>query len=299
VKTLVCLALVVLLAAIFAPACSVGQGVGCVSGTLDVQDCWSGAFDLHPDFFAAVPTNSAALQIRIQHGIDYETFSDGLLILVDDVQTVRSSSLDQPLSVGLSPAVTPPGVPVQAVANPPTVHATLYLERTCPTQDVALYALDAVSLEPDGTCNRPEDGGMEPPLQCDMGSSPSDAGAIASGDAGPQATSDAAGGAIASTDAGPMSDAAAPSTNSCTDFQSAAVSANVAQSMIQFTALFDGNEAESNAAQRRTIADFDFYFADPRDICPGGLGPPPRCRGHVKGRFDFYFERGRPAQPFP
>jgi hypothetical protein len=96
-----------------------------------------------------------------------------------------------------------------------------------------------------------------------------------------------------------MSDAAAPSTNSCTDFQSAAVSANVAQSMIQFTALFDGNEAESNAAQRRTIADFDFYFADPRDICPGGLGPPPRCRGHVKGRFDFYFERGRPAQPFP
>lgn len=281
-KTLACLALVVSLAVIFAPACSLGQGVGCISGTLDVQDCWSGPFDLHPDFFAAVPSNSAALQIRIQHGIDFATFSDGLLILVDDVGLVRGSSLGQPLIVGLPPAVTPPGVPVMAVANPPLVHATLYLERTCPTQTVALYAMDAVTLEPDGTCNRP-DSGVEAPLQCDTDAMAPDAGAVTGVDAS----------------AATSSDAAPSSTNACTDFQSTAVSTNVATSMIQFTALFDGNEAESNAAQRRTVADFDFYLADPRETCPGGLGPPPRCRAHLKGRFDFYFERGRPAQPFP
>ncbi len=295
-KTLACLALVVSLVAIVAPGCALGQGIGCVSGTLDVQDCWSGGFDLHPDFFAAVPSNSAALQIRIQHGIDFETFSDGLLILVDDVGAIRGSSLGQPLVVGLSPAVTPPGVPVQAVANPPLVHATLYLERTCPTQDVALYAMDAVSLEPDGTCNRPI-GIPEPPLQCDTGSAMADAGPALGGDAG--AAPD--GGPLLSTDAstGTASDAAPPPTNSCTDFQSTAVSATVATSMIKFTALFDGDEGASNAAQRRTVADFDLYLADPREGCPGGLGPPPRCRGHLKGRFDFYFDRGRPAQPFP
>jgi hypothetical protein len=69
--------------------------------------------------------------------------------------------------------------------------------------------------------------------------------------------------------------------------------------MIKFSALFNGNAGESNAEQRHTIGDFDFYLADPRETCPGGLGPPPRCRAHLKGRFDFYFERGRPAQPFP
>ena len=37
----------------------------------------------------------------------------------------------------------------------------------------------------------------------------------------------------------------------------------------------------------------------PREICPGGIGPPPRCRGDLKGSFKFYFERGQPAQPFP
>jgi len=276
VKALATLALVGSVAALLTPGCSLGQGVGCVSGSLDVQDCWSGPLDLHPDFFAAVPTNSAALQIRIQHGIDYETFSDGLLILVDDVNAVRGSSLGEPLVVGIPPAVTPPGVPVKAVANPPLVHATLYLERTCPTQNVALYAMDAVTLEPDGTCNRPA-GRVEAPLACD--------------DAGLATFVDASASTVAAD--------AAESPTMCTDFESTAVSANVATSMIKFTALFDGNAGESDAKQRRTVADFDLYLADPRETCPGGLGPPPRCRGHLKGRFDFYFERGRPAQPFP
>src|SRR5450631_3589896 len=82
--------LVVALAAVVAPACSLGAGTGTVKGSLNVPDCWSGPFDLHPDFFAAAPTSATdSLQIRIQHGGDYETFSDGLMILVDDVGEVR------------------------------------------------------------------------------------------------------------------------------------------------------------------------------------------------------------------
>jgi hypothetical protein len=70
-------------------------------------------------------------------------------------------------------------------------------------------------------------------------------------------------------------------------------------SSIVFNHLFDGNPNESDASKRLTDATFDFYLADPREICSGGLGPPPPCRGHLSGNFHFYFERGRPAQPFP
>ena len=54
--------------------------------------------------------------------------------------------------------------PVTAVANPGIVHATLYLQKTCPTQNVALFALSEVTVNADGTCDRPNGG--EPPLNC-------------------------------------------------------------------------------------------------------------------------------------
>jgi hypothetical protein len=115
-----------------------------------------------------------------------------------------------------------------------------------------------VTLNPDGTCERPDGG--EPPLNC--GTSPVvDAGVPDAGAAGP-------GGQAAS-------------------------------SSVTFDALFNGNPDETNAKERLTQAHFDVYLADPREICPGGLGPPPRCRGHLTGDFKFYFQRGKPAQPFP
>jgi hypothetical protein len=232
-----------------------------VCGWLATPGCWSGTFQLHPDFFAAVPANSAALQIRIQNGVDYETFSDGLVILVDDGGAIRGDSdggmprtalLGQSLAVSLPPSVVAPGVPVQAVANPPIVHATLYLNRTCRTQNVALYAT---------TCTLPDKG--EPPVACDL-----DAALATAVDAGADA---GAGGAAG----------------------------RVGASTITFHSLFDGDVNESNAQRRLTDADFDFYLADPRQISPGGLGPPPPCWGRLKGNFHFYFQRGRPAQPFP
>jgi hypothetical protein len=268
-------------------ACSLGQGQGSVTGVLNVPDCWSGQFDLHPDFFAAVPASSApngvatpidAVEIRIQNGSDYENFSDGLIIDVDDAGEVRGDPgpdgprpklLGVPLVVSLPADVVPPGVPITPIPNPAIVHAALYLDRTCRTQNNALYALSAVATNSDGSCDRPDGG--DPAMTCGgPATGPIDGGA-----------SDAGSDATVPQDAGPT----APQT--------------VRQSTITFASLFDGNPDESNAAARLTSATFDLYFGDPRETCPGGLGPPPRCRGHLNGWFNFYFQRGRPAQPFP
>ena len=146
---LLALALVAAIGGVLAPACSLGEGKGSVSGELAIPDCWAGGFDLKPDFFAAVAYRNTQLIIRIQNGGDYQDFSDGLSILVDDVAQV---ALGQQMKVALSPEVTPPGVPVKPVADPAHVHATLYLQRTCRVQNVALYAVDAVTLNADGKC---------------------------------------------------------------------------------------------------------------------------------------------------
>lgn len=293
-RRIVLLATVAALAAALAPACSLGSGTGTCSGTLDVPDCWSGAFDLHPDFFAAVPgatpeypqTSNNAMQLRIQHGGDYETFSDGIIILVNDVGEVRGdndadnnprpSLLDQALVVSLPPSVLPSGVPINPVPSARIVSATLYLDNTCRTQNDALYAMDAVSgVDPDGECRNPDpEAGPEPPLVCQA-----PATAVLGPDGGPVSVD----GSIVYADAG----------------SGGAIPGNIGTSTITFHDLFDGHPDESNASERLTYADFDFYFADPRKICPGGLGPPPRCEGHLQGTFKFYFQRGRPAQPFP
>ncbi len=304
-RPLVGLACAGVLGTALAPGCSLGDGTGTVSGVLDVPQCWSGEFDLRPDFFAAVPAatsspgtslngepGSDTLQLRIQNGGDYEAFSDGLAILVDDAGEVlgtptpegtpRPSLLGQPLIVSLPVGVEPSGIPITPMAFPPIVHASLYLQKTCQTSNVALYALDAVSLEPDGSCSRPSAG--DAPLPCGtpaIATTASDGGAQASlsSDAGSDTGSDAAVGAEAGTVVPPTG--------------------GIGTSTIVFDNLFDGNPDEADAQKRLTTAHFTFYLADPRDICPGGIGPPPRCRGYLTGDFKFYFERGRPAQPFP
>ncbi len=279
------------IAACVAPGCSLGEGTGTCSGVLDEPTCWVGAYDLQPDFFAAIPTTNTAgtpiamnpLQLRIQHGGDYETFSDGLSIVIDDVAEVRGDSthpsqIGKPLVVAPSPGVTAPGVPIEATATPSIVHATLYLDQTCRTQNVALYALDAVTLPCD------EADGGDPPLTCG-GSTSGEGGTGLPAEAGVSAP-----GADASVPEGGVSDAGA---------LYGGASGTSGPSTITFTSLFDGDPNESNAAQRLTEASFQFFLADPREVCPGGLGPPPKCRGYLSGSFRFYFERGKPAQPFP
>jgi hypothetical protein len=296
------LALVAVLATAIGPGCSQGGGSGSATGTLDVPDCWSGPFDLKPDFFAAIPqdsTDSDSLQIRVQNGGDYENFSDGIAILVDDAGEVRGdptpdgvprpSLLHQALVVALAPSVTPPGVPIVPVAHPSIVHASLYLDKTCRTQNIALYALDAVSLNPDGSCARPDGGEAAP---CGTPETPATLANTSTG-----STSDASTSAL--VDASSSADASTAADATLGASGGEAGGTPIGTSTIVFNSLFDGNPAESNAQERLTDATFDFYFADPREICPGGLGPPPPCRGHLTGYFKFYFERGVPAQPFP
>jgi len=272
--------MVVGLAVTLAPGCifaftqnSLGNGTGCLAGALNVPDCWTGQYNLQPNFFVGVPYDPApgqfppSFDIRVQRGSDYETFSDGVDILIDDVNAIRPGGDDGggpglygvPLPVAIAAGVTPPGVPLTANPLPSIVHATLYLQSSCQTQDVGLYALENVTLSPDGSCS-----GVAASFVCGE-------------DGGPDQVSEA--GSEAGAGAG------APLL--------------LGHSTITFTSLFDDNEDETNAAERLTSATFDLYFADPRDVAPGGLGPPAACQGHIQGNFSFYFQRGQPAQPFP
>jgi len=127
--------------------CSLGQGEGEVkSDALVARDCWFDAYDLRPDFFAAVPYRET-LNIRVQRGTDLQEVSDGLAVLVEDVNTIRDPDkllLETPLTVTLSPGVLPPGATFPASPPPgqPAVHLALYLQRSCHNENIILYAVD-------------------------------------------------------------------------------------------------------------------------------------------------------------
>jgi hypothetical protein len=236
------------------PACSQGEGNGSIKGTLNIPECWNGAFDLDPDFFAAVPFRETSLTIRIQRGSDFQNFSDGISILANDITKIRPSKespgkYGQALRVDIPTEVTPPGTPVVADPDPALVNFGLYLQRSCKTQTVTLNAVDEVALPTDGTCTAEAMKGADP-------------------------------------------------TQGCAPGASAPAGVGSGKSLIAFTSLANGKLDEEDAAQRLNSGCFDIYLADPRDAPPGGGAPPP-CRGHLRGTFSFYFERGRPAQPFP
>jgi hypothetical protein len=168
--------------------CSIGQGTGEVkSDALYAHQCWGtpidathaqGApYDMQPDFFAANPYMSA-LQIRVQRGSDLTEVSDGLEVLVDDVNVIRAAIANPatadggvyPDDAGSTSAGTDAGttgadggpvsgpvkwrVTVPVGVHPPgspttpppgfvsPVHMSLYLERTCHNQNIVLTAVD-------------------------------------------------------------------------------------------------------------------------------------------------------------
>lgn len=132
------------LVAIPAAACvSVGEGEGEVtSGHLFARDCWDDTYDLKPDFFAADPFRNQ-MEINVQRGSDLLEVSDGLSILVDDVEAIRSS-LGTAVNVTLPKGVAPPGIPegtlCAAAGCDSPVHVALYLLESCHTQNTVLYA---------------------------------------------------------------------------------------------------------------------------------------------------------------
>jgi len=245
-----------LTALIAATSCSQGEGDGNIVGTLNVPNCWTGAFDLNANFFAAVPYRQG-LQLRIQSGSDFQNFSDGLSILLNDITKVRpdperqfAGRYREALRVSLPPEVTPPGTPVKPDPDPALVSMALYLQRSCRTQTVTLQAVDEVTIPTDGTCT----------VQALKGADP---------------------------------------TQGCDPEKEAPAGVGSGRSVISFTSIANGKLDEETAAERLNAGCFDVYLADPREGAPGGQGPPPPCRGHIRGTFSFFFERGRPSQPFP
>ncbi|MBK8251628.1 MAG: hypothetical protein IPK82_03040 [Polyangiaceae bacterium] len=255
-----------LIAAFTAFGCSLGSGEGQVhSDALYAKDCIYPSqgpaceyqtangqvaydegcdnYDLLPDFFAAVPSEDT-IQMRIQRGTDLTELSDGLAVLVTDVNAIRDAikakrdeaikngaTEDEALEtyvevpVAIPYGVQPPGAPDP---SPPPCDATtqlctvnpvaiaLYLQKSCHNQNTVLYAV----------------GGF-----------------------------------------------------------------------IRFSSLFSGDPVESSAAEKLNHAPyFEVIIGDPRNAPPGvPIGPdsiPPEFSSKLTGNFRFYFERGKPAQPF-
>jgi hypothetical protein len=131
-----------LVAASASLGCTVGEGQGAVtSQRLYVRDCWDGAFDLRPDFFATNPFSEETQLIRVQRGDNLQEVSDGLMVLVNDTQAVRAL-LGTPLPVGIAVGVSPPGDPIEYDPDPPLVNLALYLHDSCHTQNATLYSID-------------------------------------------------------------------------------------------------------------------------------------------------------------
>jgi len=124
----------------FGSGCTVGEGSGDVkTERLYLQGCWNGPFDLKPDFFAANPYRSTQLFIRVQRGDNNEEQSDGLIVIVNDLNAVHGM-LGTPIKVGLPPGVVPPGQPVKGGPEP-LVSLSLYLHQTCHEQNSATYSV--------------------------------------------------------------------------------------------------------------------------------------------------------------
>jgi hypothetical protein len=129
-----------LVLAVASVGCTVGEGEGWVkSDRLYMEDCWNGAFDLGPDFFGADSFRADALIVRIQRGDNIEELSDGLVIVINDLPTLRAQ-LGQPINVGLPVGVSPPGVPIVYNPDPPPVSMSLYLHASCHAENGAIYS---------------------------------------------------------------------------------------------------------------------------------------------------------------
>jgi hypothetical protein len=115
--------------------CTVGEGEGWVkSDRLYIEDCWNGSFNLGPDFFAASSFRAQALIYRIQRGDNVEELSDGLVIVVNELEAQRGR-LGVPIEVGLPLEFRGTGQPA------PDVSLGLYLHDSCHAQNGTVYSV--------------------------------------------------------------------------------------------------------------------------------------------------------------
>lgn len=126
--------------------CTTGEGSGEVtSERLYVEDCWEGAFDLRPTFFGANAFDTGhrrELFLRVQRGDNTEEVSDGVMLVVRDVEAIREAGPAASFRLGLPAGVSPPGIPVVANPDAPQISLALYLMDSCQAQNAVLYSID-------------------------------------------------------------------------------------------------------------------------------------------------------------
>lgn len=123
--------------------CTVGEGRGEVtSDRLYIEGCWDGPFDLNPDFFAANPFRQDALIIRVQRGDNIQEMSDGLYVVVNDLQELRKpENIGRSIPVGLPEGIIVSEGEFDPKENPAPVSLALYLHNTCHNQNGTIYSL--------------------------------------------------------------------------------------------------------------------------------------------------------------
>ena len=259
--------------------CSVGQGKGNVhSLDLFARDCWEYApvegtqaygdcYDLQPTFFAANPYYNT-LEIRIQRTSDIEEFSDGLVVNINDIATIRSA-------IQADAGITAGGPDIMEMSDGGAIERP---QSSCPG-DRSTVAADM------GSC-----AAVQPPPGAAVFQVDLPVGVRPPGSPSTLPPDEAANPAIVHM--------ALYLQYTCHNENSVLYSLD---GWIAFQALFDGDPNEASAVDKRTTATFNVEIGDIADVPVGDYADqvPPGLRSHLCGSFDFWFERGQPAQPFP
>jgi hypothetical protein len=270
--------------------CSVGQGTGSVTSTdLFAHECWGtpvdathavgAAYDMQPNFFAANPYRTS-LQIWVQHGSDLTEVSDGLAVLIDDICPIRSAIPGTSAAAGACAGVTLPtggGTGGSGTGGGGTTDGG--------TGDGGVS--DGGSADGGGADGGGAGGGAPGPTSFRV--------AVPVGVHPPGSPEQLPPDLIANP---PIVHMALYLERSCHNQNTVLYGVD---GYITFSALFDGDPDETSADDKLSTATFDVQFGDLSDVPIGAYvgDVPPGLQSRVTGFFNFYFERGQPAQPFP
>lgn len=135
-------AITVWITAALTVGCAVGEGSGDVtSERLYIKGCWNGPFDLEPDFFAANPFRQEALIIRVQRGDNTPEMSDGIYVVVNDLQDIRKNWLNTDIPLGIPQGIIVSGGAFDPKQTDAKVSIALYLHNTCHNQNGTVYSI--------------------------------------------------------------------------------------------------------------------------------------------------------------
>jgi hypothetical protein len=123
-------------------ACSTGAGDGKVWGSLHLEECGVNdtSFDMGVDFFAADYFDNT-LKVRLQNGGRDQGYSDGVIIMVRDVDLFAESP-GQTFEIRVEPEIDEYLEQGPEIGYPETTwdspaRVTLYLNETCPNNTLA------------------------------------------------------------------------------------------------------------------------------------------------------------------